>query len=184
MDSRVAKAREHLEAGKRFYQLGDVDAARREFDAALDVLLSAPDTLPDRPRLESELDQIADTIYHYDLEGLGAAASEQPEVVYDKSPLDSILDMTFPTDPNLRPKVKEEIEATVSQLPLQENDAVLSYVHYFSTDRGRKVLTGRSPPFRTLPSPGPAHSRRRGRAAGIDLPGAGGIGLPAPRPVQ
>jgi membrane-bound lytic murein transglycosylase D len=106
------------------------------------VLLSAPDTLPDRPRLESELDQISDTIYRYDLEGLGAAASEQSEVVYDKSPLDSILDMTFPTDPNLRPKVKEEIEATVSQLPLQENDAVLSYVHYFSTDRGRKVLLG------------------------------------------
>jgi membrane-bound lytic murein transglycosylase D len=140
VDSRVAKAREHLEAGKRYYQLDNLDAARREFDAALDVLLSAPDLLPDRPRLESELDQIADTIYHYDLEGLGAAASEQPEVVYDQSPLDSILDMTFPTDPNLRPKVKEEIEATVSQLPLQENDAVLSYVHYFSTDRGRKVL--------------------------------------------
>jgi membrane-bound lytic murein transglycosylase D len=139
-DARVAQAREHLEAGKRYYQLDQLDAARREFDAALDVLLSAPETLPNRPRLESELDQIADTIYHYDLEGLGAAASDQPEVVYDKSPIDSILDMTFPTDPNLRPKVKEEIEATVSQLPLQENDAVLSYVHYFSTDRGRKVL--------------------------------------------
>ena len=142
VDNRVAKAREHLEAGKRFYQLSDVAGARREFDAALDVLLSAPDSLPDRPRLEGELDQIADTIYHYDLEGLGAAASDQPEVVYDKSPIDSILDMTFPTDPNLRPKVKEEIEATVSQLPLQENDAVLSYVHYFSTERGHKVLMG------------------------------------------
>jgi len=139
-NSRVARAHEHLEAGKRFYQLNDIDAARSEFDAALDVLLSAPDNVPDRPRLERELDQIADTIYHYDLEGLGAAASEQPEMVYDKSPLDSILDLTFPIDPNLRPKVKEEIEATVSQLPLQENDAVLSYVHYFSTERGRKVL--------------------------------------------
>jgi membrane-bound lytic murein transglycosylase D len=153
VNSRVAKAHEHLEAGKRFYQLNDLDAARREFDAALDVLLSAPDTLPDRPRLEDELDQIADTIYHYDLEGLGAAASGQPEVVYDKSPLDGILDMTFPTDPNLRPKVKEEIAATVSQLPLQENDAVLSYVHYFSTDRGRQVLLGglrRSGRYRSL----------------------------------
>src|SRR5277367_3351574 len=151
VDGRVAVAHTHLEAGKRFYQAGDAVQARREFDAALDVLLSAPES-PDRPRLESELDQIADTIYHYDLEGLGGAASQQ-EVVYDKSPLDSILDMTFPTDPNLRPKVKEEIEATVSQLPLQENDAVLSYVHYFSTERGRKVLTGglrRSGRFRPL----------------------------------
>jgi membrane-bound lytic murein transglycosylase D len=141
VNNRIAQARAHLEAGKRFYQLSDVDGARREFDAALDVLLSAPDSLPDRPRLEGELDEIADTIYHYDLEGLGGAASQQ-EVVYDKSPIDSILDMTFPTDPNLRPKVKEEIEATVSQLPLQENDAVLSYVHYFSTERGRQVLIG------------------------------------------
>ena len=74
VNSRVANARAHLEEGKRFYQLDNLDAARHEFDAALDVLLSAPDTLPDRPRLESELDQIADTIYHYDLEGLGAAA--------------------------------------------------------------------------------------------------------------
>jgi len=152
VDSRVAQARLHLEAGKRSYQLGDVEQARREFDEALDVLLSAPESLPDRPRLEGELDQIADTIYHYDLEGLGGAASQQ-EVVYDKSPLDSILDMTFPTDPNLRPKVKEEIEATVSQLPLQENDAVLSYVHYFSTERGRNVLIGglrRSGRYRSL----------------------------------
>jgi membrane-bound lytic murein transglycosylase D len=136
----VAKARMHMEAGKRLYQQGEIDNARQEFDAAVDVLMSAPDNLPDRARLESALDQIADTIYRYDLEGLGGASSQPPEVVYDKSPLDGILDMTFPTDPNLRPKVKEEVEATVSQLALQENDAVLSYIHYFSTERGHKVL--------------------------------------------
>jgi membrane-bound lytic murein transglycosylase D len=152
-ESLLAKARLYMEAGKRFYQQGDTEGARREFDSAMDVLLSAPDNLPDRPRLESELDQIADTIYRYDLEGLGGAASQLPVVVYDKSPLDGILDLTFPTDPNLRPKVKEEIEATVSQLPLAENDAVLGYVHYFSTERGHKVLAGglrRSGRYRSL----------------------------------
>ena len=105
----------------------------------MDVLLSAPENLPDRQRLERKLDQLTESIYRYDLEGLGALAAQR-EVIYDKSPLDSILEMTFPTDPNLRPKVKEEIEATVSQLPLEENDAVLSYIHYFSTERGRKIL--------------------------------------------
>ncbi len=183
-ESLLAKAREYLEAGKRFYQQGDTEGARREFDSAVDVLLSAPDNLPDRPRLESELDQIADTIYRYDLEGLGGASSQQPEVVYDKSPLDGILDMTFPTDPNLRPKVKEEIEATVSQLPLQENDAVLSYVHYFSTDRGHKVLVGglrRSGRYRPLVQ---RILDDEGVPRGIDLSGASGIRLPAPRPLQ
>jgi len=140
-DSLLAKARMHMDAGKRFYQQGETDGARREFDAAIDVLLTAPENLPGRARLENELDQIADTIYRYDQEGLGAAG-QLPEVVYDKPPKDDILELTFPTDPNLLPKVKEEVEATVSQLPLQENDAVLGYVHYFSTERGRKVLIG------------------------------------------
>jgi membrane-bound lytic murein transglycosylase D len=139
VDSRLARAEEHFEAGKRLYQLSDIPGARREFDRALDLLLSASDSLPDRQRLELKLDQMVDTIYRYDLEGLGGGAKQQA-VVYDRSPLDSIPEMTFPTDPNLRPKVKEEIAATVSQLPLEENDAVLSYIHYFSSDRGRRTL--------------------------------------------
>jgi membrane-bound lytic murein transglycosylase D len=142
VDGSIVRAEDHFEAGKRFYQQGDAEGARREFDAAMDVLLSAPENLPDRQRLERKLDRMAEAIYHYDLEGLGAATAQQPDMVYDQSPLQSILDMTFPTDPNLRPKVKEELEATVSQLPLEENDAVLGYIHYFSTPRGRKTLIG------------------------------------------
>jgi len=135
----MAQAEDLFQTGRRLYQQGDIAGARRQFDRSLDVLLSAPDNLPDRLRLERKLDQLADSIYRYDLEGLGSQAAQQ-EVVYDKSPLDSILEMTFPSDPRLRPKVKEEIGATTSQLPLDENDAILSYIHYFSTDRGRKIL--------------------------------------------
>jgi len=139
VDARIARAEDHFEAGKRLYQKEDMAGARTEFDLAVGLLVSAPENLPDRSRLERKLDQLVDTIYRYDLEGLGAAAGQQ-EVVYDKSPLAGILDMTFPTDPNLRPKVKEELDATVSQLPLEENDAVLGYIHYFSSTRGRKIL--------------------------------------------
>ena len=140
VDSRIARAEDHFEAGKRLYQQADAAGARREFDRAVEILLSAPESVPDRSRLERKLDQLVETIYRYDLEGLGATAGQQQEVVYDQSPLAGILDMTFPTDPNLRPKVKEELDATVSQLPLEENDAVLSYIHYFSTTRGHKIL--------------------------------------------
>jgi membrane-bound lytic murein transglycosylase D len=139
VDGRIVKAEDRLEAGKKLYQQGDLAGARREFDAAVDILLSTPDNIPDRQKLERRLDQMVDRIYRYDVDRLGAGETQQ-EVVYDKPPLGGILEMTFPTDPNLRPKVKEEIEATVSQLPLEENDAVLSYIHYFSTDRGRKTL--------------------------------------------
>ena len=139
VDGAIVRAEDRMEAGRKLYQQGDLAGARREFDAAVDILLSTPDNVPDRQKLERRLDQMADRIYRYDLDRLGSGETQQ-EVVYDKPPLGGILEMTFPTDPNLRPKVKEEIEATVSQLPLEENDAVLSYIHYFSTDRGRKTL--------------------------------------------
>jgi membrane-bound lytic murein transglycosylase D len=139
VDGAIVRAEDRMEAGRKLYQQGDFAGARREFDAAVDILLSTPENVPDRQKLERRLDQMADRIYRYDLDRLGSGETQQ-EVVYDKPPLGGILEMTFPTDPNLRPKVKEEIGATVSQLPLEENDAVLSYIHYFSTDRGRKTL--------------------------------------------
>lgn len=138
-DSRIIKADQFFDAGKKLYQAGDPDKARQEFNRAIDVLLTAPDNIPNRQKLERKLDQLVDAIYRYDSEGLGAG-EKQFEVVYDKSPIDGILQMTFPIDPNLKPKVMEEIKATASQLPLDENDSVLSYIHYFSTDRGQKTL--------------------------------------------
>jgi len=139
VDDFIFKAEARFDAGKRLYQQGDAAGARREFDAAIDTLLAAPDSIVDRQRLEHKLDQMTDTIYRYDLEGLGPGRPQQA-VAYDKTPLDEILTLTFPTDPNLRPMVKEELQATVSQLPLEENDAVLGYIHYFSTDRGHRTL--------------------------------------------
>ena len=132
--------------------------ARREFDAAVDALLNAPDTLPDRARLERRLDEICDQIYRFDVERLGAGFSEDA-VVFDKAPIDEISNLTFATDPNsvpdpaLAPKLKNELTQTSSGIPLDLTDPVLSFVHYFSTDRGREILLAgfrRSGRYRTL----------------------------------
>jgi len=138
-DSRILKAEQRFEAGKRLYQRGDREAARLEFNRAIDDLLTAPGNMANRQKLDRKIDELVDRIYRYDQEGLGAG--ETNDVIrFDKSPIDSMLEMTFPTDPTLRPQVMEEIKATVSQLPLEVNDSVLSYINYFSTDRGRKTL--------------------------------------------
>jgi membrane-bound lytic murein transglycosylase D len=44
-------------------------------------------------------------------------------------------------DPKLKDKVREQVAATVSQLPLAVNDAVLGYIHFFS-GRGHRTLVG------------------------------------------
>jgi len=140
IDNRLRRAEDRFEAGRKAYQDGKLTEARRAFDQAVDILLGAPEGAPDRAKLERRLDQMVETIYRYDVNGMGAA-EDADKVVYDKSPLDGILEMTFPTDPKLKPKVAEEIHGTTSQIPLEESDAVLSYIHFFSGENGKRILT-------------------------------------------
>ena len=136
----IKRADDRFAAGKRALQEGRRDDARREFDRALEVLLTAPENLTDRGRLEARLEQLAEAIYRYDVDQAGAGEPEA-EIGFDKSPLDGILEMTFPVDPALRNKVQEQIRVTTSQLPLEESDAVVSYINFFSSPRGKKILT-------------------------------------------
>ena len=134
----MEKAREHFEQGKKYYQEKDGDHARIEFDQTIDLMIEASDSPSDRLLYESTLENWVDEIHRYDLTGLGSAASaDEPQ--YDKAPLEDILHMTFPVDPKLKTRVREQVLATVSQLPLTVNDAVLGYIHYFS-GRGKNTL--------------------------------------------
>ncbi len=138
-DTRIRSAEKRYQAGRLLYQNGDAEGARREFDRALDVLLSAPADLSDRRRVEERLRQLVESIYSLDVEGLGGGLSAQ-EPFLEASPLDEILSLTFPVDPQLKLRVREEVQATLSQLPLDVNDAVVGYVNYFSSQRGRRIL--------------------------------------------
>ena len=105
----------------------------------LEVLLTASDKLPERARLEQHIDELIEQIYRYDVDQLDAAQPDE-EVRFEKSTIEEILQMTFPIDPSLRHKVQEQIRVTASQLPLEQNDAVVSYINYFSSPRGKKIL--------------------------------------------
>jgi membrane-bound lytic murein transglycosylase D len=139
VDFLIKKADDRLAAGKRAIQEGRTEDARKEFDKVLDVLLNASDKLPDRARLERHIDELIEQIYRYDVDQLDAAQPDE-EVRFEKSPIDEILQMTFPIDPSLRHKVQEQIRVTASQLPLEQNDAVVSYINYFSSPRGKKIM--------------------------------------------
>lgn len=150
-DLLILKAREHYQQGKKFYQVKDAEAARREFDQAIDLMFEAAANPSDRERFDFRLDEMVDAIHRYDMAGLGSASNlEEPQ--FEKAPLEDILQMTFPVDPRSKNKVREQVSATVSQLPLVVNDSVLGYIHYF-TGRGHSTMvTGlqRAGRFRSL----------------------------------
>jgi len=142
-DEWLRRADVHLASGRSFYFQGDLAGARREFDAAIEVLLGAPEALPDHRRVERRLEEVSDLIYRFDIDKLGAG-DVTDAVVFDKAPIDEISHMTFevttPVDTNLAPQVTSELKQTQSGLTLELADPVLTYIHYFSTDRGRSVL--------------------------------------------
>ncbi len=151
-DSKVLRAEQALARGRRLYKSNDIPGARREFDAAVDSMLDALEENPqDRLDYDAKLDEMVDQIHRMDLAGMGASAGVEPGK-FEKAPLEDILQMTFPVDPKLKDRVREQVAATVSQLPLMVNDTVLGYINYFS-GRGHKTLiatTERSGRYRPM----------------------------------
>jgi membrane-bound lytic murein transglycosylase D len=136
----LRRAEDRFTSGKKAIQDGRTEDARSEFDKAIEILLAAPEDTAERPRLEKRLQEMIDAIYRYDAGELGAGELAENGQAADGRPLDELLEMTFPVDPSLRTKVHEQIQATVSQLPLEESDAVVSYINYFSSPRGKAIL--------------------------------------------
>jgi membrane-bound lytic murein transglycosylase D len=139
-DFLIKRADDRFASGKRAFQNGRIEDAQRDFDRALEILLTAPENIPDRARLERHAEELVEAIYRYDVDQSGSSPDAEPEVSYDQSPIDDLLNMTFPVDPTLRNKVQDQLRATASQLPLAENDAVVSFINFFSSPRGRKIM--------------------------------------------
>lgn len=139
LEMRLRRAEELFQAGKRLLAQGETDAARQEFDRAVDLLLDTSEAVPDRQQAERKLEELAERIHRLDLEALGAAEPD-PLLTFEKAPIDDLTGLTFPIDPRQKTKVRQELEATVSQLPLEVNDAVLGYINYFSSSRGQRTL--------------------------------------------
>ncbi len=139
-DFLIKQADDRFAAGKQAIAEGRTEDARKEFNRAIDALLTAPDSTLDRTRLERRLEELAESIYRYDLDQVSSTESSD-KVSYDKAPMEGILDMTFPVDPSLRTRVTEQIRATTSQLPLDAtDDSVIGAINFFSSERGKKIV--------------------------------------------
>src|SRR3954452_18784670 len=79
-DALIMRAEQTLLRGKRLYQAHDIPGARKEFDAAIDLMLDASDENPaDRQDFQRRLEEMTDSIHHFDLAGMGASATLEPD---------------------------------------------------------------------------------------------------------
>jgi membrane-bound lytic murein transglycosylase D len=139
-EERLVRAEGLYTEGYKLYQAGDREGARKQFDEALDLVLNAKSEPVNRSAFDKHFDELVQKIYRVDVDTLQSEKSKESQPSYDKAPIDDILSLTFPVDPKLKMKVREEVGATVSQLPLEASDAVLSFINYFSGERGKRTL--------------------------------------------
>lgn len=135
----IAKVEEKFAAGEQEYKAGHLEAARKDFDEAVDwILASGYDPNADA-KLSEVFHRVVDTVYGYELQAFqaGDGFREAPAV---PAAIDEVADMTFPVDPNLKARAEEAAKNISHDLPLTVNDEVLSFLNFFQTPRGKAIV--------------------------------------------
>ena len=134
-------------AGQKDYQAGKADQARKDFDHAVDLILSSGFSVDADPALEKLFDNIAETVQSYELQA-SKEASEGEDVTGEEvdsgeqAPIEEIASMNVPSAPapDLQAKAEQELMSVPHDLPLTLNDSVLSYLSFFQTPKGRMIV--------------------------------------------
>lgn len=135
----IQKVQERFASGEQNFKAGHLEAARKDFDEAVDWLLESGYDLDSDPRLSELFHHVVDTVYAYELQAFraGDGFSEAPAV---PAPIDEVAEMTFPVDPRLKERAEEAARNISHDLPLTVNDEVLSFLNFFQTPRGRAIV--------------------------------------------
>jgi membrane-bound lytic murein transglycosylase D len=125
------------QSGVSNYHAGKLQAAKADFDRAVDLVLVSNFDLQREPQLHDEFERILDAVNTLEMEALKQGNGFAPKL--EPAPVDIANDVTFPVDPTVKAQAIAELKTTQSDLPLVINDPVAGYISYFSS-RGRGTL--------------------------------------------
>lgn len=129
----------HYRNGYAFLEQDRVAEARAELDRAIESLLNSDIDFSADHAARQELDRLVQEIHRLEVTRMGIAeTSETP--VYDQPPIEEIPELTFPIDPSLETTVIDQVRARSGEFPLEVNENVLSYVRYFTSERGKRTF--------------------------------------------
>ncbi len=129
----IHRAEDAYQSGVSNYRAGRLEAARSDFDAAVDMMLTSGADLKSDQELSDEFDHLLSSINALEMSALKQGNGFSAPV--EAAPLDTAEDITFPPDAALTAKVAEELKTTQSDLPLVVNDYVAGFINYFSNSQ-------------------------------------------------
>jgi membrane-bound lytic murein transglycosylase D len=130
----ITKTEASYHSGVDNYNANHLDAARQDFDAAVDMMLSSGLDLKSDPQLSDEFDRVISSINSLELLALRQGNGFSPAL--EAAPIDAADEVTFAPDPVLVSKVTAELKTTSSDLPLVVNDYVAGWIDAYSNKAG------------------------------------------------
>jgi membrane-bound lytic murein transglycosylase D len=131
----IASSDRSFKAGQKELEQGHVEAAKQEFNRAVDVLLESPYGARTEPRIREHFDRLIDRISTYEVRAL-ATGDGFTEKKYEPASIDELLAMsatlgTTPTAPGLKDTVQSDLLIGDHDIPIPLNQRVLSYIELF-----------------------------------------------------
>lgn len=125
----ITRALTSYSSGVSNYNSNHLEAARQDFDGAVDLLLTSGMDLKSDPQLSEAFERLLDAINSLEMLALKQGNGFSPKT--EETPLETATDMTFAPNPELVAKLTSEL-STASDLPLVINDQVAGYINVFS----------------------------------------------------
>src|SRR5258706_14576869 len=131
----IATSEQHFKAGQKELEQGHVDAAKLEFNRAVDVLLESTYGGRTEPRIREHLDRLADRFSPIEVRAL-EAGDGFTEKKYEPASIDELLAMsatlgTPAATPGLKDAVQSDLLIGAHDIPIPLNQRVLSYIELF-----------------------------------------------------
>lgn len=119
--------------GMSNYHDGHLEAAKSNFDYAVDQMLTCGIDIKSTPELNAEFERIVDAVNTLEMDALkqGNGFAPPPE----PTPVGVANNVTFPVDPAIRAEAAAQLKSTQSDLPLVMNDYVASFINFFSKSK-------------------------------------------------
>ena len=135
----MQKVQEKFASGEQNFKAGHLEAARKDFDDAVDWMLESGYDADGDPALRALFHHVVDSVYAYELQAFrGGEGFTQAAAV--PAPIDEVAPVTLPADPRLKERAEEAAKSVSHDLPLTVNDEVLSFLNFFQTPKGRDIV--------------------------------------------
>ena len=131
----IASSDRYFKAGQKELEQGHIEAAKQEFNHAVNLLLESPYGARTEPRIREHFDRLVDRISTYEVRAL-ARGDGFTEKKYEPASIDELLAMsatlgTPPAPPGLKDAVQSDLLIGAHDIPIPLNQRVLAYIELF-----------------------------------------------------